>query len=151
MHEVSGLNQDFWAGNMDYLAFAWVKLHIPDLSPNAEETPSRTEVPDYLACWWLSGKRQYHQQITWPGTECFQVGHWCTIERGAGPILSPEVHQRSLWPPQMTPRQVLQFECFLSGMTESNLKCYLLHQNKRVYIRVSNDLFVEGFAKIQKY
>ena len=25
MHEVSGLNRAFWAGNMEYLAFAWVK------------------------------------------------------------------------------------------------------------------------------
>ena len=31
--EVSGLNRTFWAGNMDYLAFAWVKLHIPGSLP----------------------------------------------------------------------------------------------------------------------
>ena len=70
-------------------------MEYPRVSPNAEETPSRTEVSDYLACWWLPGIQEYHQQITWPGTECFQVGYLCRIEREAGPVLSPEVHQRS--------------------------------------------------------
>ena len=56
------------------------------------------------------------------------------------PVLSPEVYQRSFWPPQMTPHPVQQFKCDLSGMAECNLKCFLLYQNMKVYLRVLDDL-----------
>ena len=101
MHEVSGPSRAFWSGNMDNLAFAYVKLHIPSSLPMLK----RLQI-------WLKYMIIFHvgdcqnQQIIW---DWKLSGRSCIHNRkrsGSSSLLSPEVHQRSLWPPLMTPHPV---------------------------------------------